>query len=781
MSATYTKLVQKVLDISKEHAESMHSNFVGTEDVLYSICQIKEGVAYSILFDYGVCVENLNKYFNLSDEQISIQEISNQKVFFSPKLEDALDNAKQIANELDIEQIGSELLLFSIVKQDNNLATNILKKEINDFQDFFNALNKIIANLDQINERDDYIDQFGRNLNELAISGKIENVIGRENEIQRVINILSRKQKNNPCIVGEAGVGKSAIVEYLAKKIVNGEVPKSMKDKIIISLDVSSIVAGSKYRGEFEDRLKNIFKEAVDNPNIVLFIDELHTIVGAGSSEGSLDAANILKPALARGDIQIIGATTIDEYNKYIEKDQALERRFQKVVVEEPSEEETFEILKGIAPNYEKFHSISISDNILRNIVSYSKRYLWDRYFPDKAIDVLDEACAYAKSKVVNNKKDIGTNKKEEAIKEGDIKLAIKLSNQENNKTAVKDLTHLDIQDVKNVISLMSNIPINNLYDKEYEDLNELKGILSKKVIGQNEAIKNVTMTIKKASIGIGDPNKPIGSFLFLGPTGCGKTLLCSELANVLYGSKDAIIKLDMSEYAEKHTVSKIIGAPPGYVGFEEGGLLTDRVRKRPYSIVVFDEIEKAHPDIFNILLQVLDEGILTDSKGRKVNFRNTIIILTSNVGAKDILENKSLGFGASDDNNAQNTQKDFINKAKKQFNPEFLNRLDNIIVFNKLTKEDCMNIINIEIDKSLERLKMAGFKVSVTDNFKEYLLEQGYSNEYGARNIKREISSKLEDEFANYILQNPKNKSQYIKIDYDKEKKSINFSKAKS
>ena len=779
MLASYTKLVQKILDCAKEHARSLNSNFVGTEDVLYSICQIKEGVANNILSDYGVKLENLKKYFNESNEKENLEEI-----FFSPKLEDILNKAKQIASELNIKQIGSELLLFSMVKQDNNLATNILKKEIGDFQEFFSAISRSVSSLEELSEDSSYISQFGRNLNELVIEGKIENVIGREEEIQRVINILSRKQKNNPCIVGEAGVGKSAIVEYLAKKIVSGEVPDSMKKKIIIALDVSSIVAGSKYRGEFEDRLKNIFKEALDNPNIILFIDELHTIVGAGSSEGSLDAANILKPSLARGDIQIIGATTTDEYAKYIEKDQALERRFQKVIVEEPNEEETFNILKGILPNYEKFHGITISDDVLRSIVSYSKRYLWDRYFPDKAIDVLDEACAYAKSKSLKKQKasDV-TQKREEAIKDGNIKQAIKLASEEDKistKQAANKVESLDIEDVKNVISLMSNVPISNLYDKGYSNLNELKEILSQRVIGQEEAIEKVTMTIKKASIGIGDQNKPIGSFLFLGPTGCGKTLLCTELANVLYGSKDAIIKLDMSEYMEKHTVSKIIGAPPGYVGFEEGGFLTDRVKKRPYSIIVFDEIEKAHPDIFNILLQVLDEGILTDSKGRKINFRNTIIILTSNVGAKDLLENKNLGFGASNDN-SKNAQKDFINMAKKQFNPEFLNRLDNIIVFNKLTKEDCMKIIDLETSKSLERLANAGFKAIVTNDFKEYLLSQGYSNEYGARNLKREISMKLEDEFTNYILQNPKNKSKNIKIDYDKEKKSIIFLESKS
>ncbi|MBR6253724.1 MAG: ATP-dependent Clp protease ATP-binding subunit [Clostridia bacterium] len=778
MNPVYTQLVQTIIEKAKEHAKEIGSSFVGTEDILYSMCENKTGVAYKILNDFGIKVEILEKYFTKADDK------ETSEAFISPKLEEVFNNAIESAKELKIEKIGSELLLFAIINQDNNLANNILKKEIKNYDDFFSAVGKSITSVENNDNEEglSFLTQFGRNLNELAQNGKIENVIGRDEEIQRVINILSRKQKNNPCIVGEAGVGKSAIVEYLAKKIVENDVPDFMKDKIIIALDVSMIVAGSKYRGEFEDRLKNIFKEALDNPNIILFIDELHTIVGAGSSEGSLDAANILKPSLARGDIQIIGATTIDEYTKYIEKDQALERRFQKVIVEEPSEEETFLILKGIKSNYEKFHNISISDSIIKSIVSYSKRYIWDRYFPDKAIDVLDEACAFAKSKQSNseNLKDDST-KREEAIKSGNVKLAIKLENEKKDASNKKDdkKTVLELEDVKKTISLMTNIPISNLFDKDYDDLNNLEKCLSSKIIGQDEAIKEISMTIKKSSLGIGNQSRPIGSFMFLGPTGCGKTYLSTEIAKALYGTKDAIIKIDMSEYMEKHTVSKLIGAPPGYVGFEDGGFLTDRVRKRPYSVIVFDEIEKAHPDVFNILLQILDEGILTDSKGRKINFRNSIIILTSNVGAKDISQAKSLGFGSV--NGESNNKKDFLSIAKKQFNPEFLNRLDGIIVFNKLTMEDCKKIVDLEINESLERLENAGFKADVTDNFKDYILEKGYSNEYGARNIKREIANEFENEFANYILQNPKNKTQKIKIDYDKQKKLKKFSACKS
>jgi len=769
MQNNYTKSVQDSIDYAYEIAREKGSNHVGTEHLLYGISKAEEGIATELLNDYGVTSD---KIFVLIKQESAKK---NLKLTETGKYKEIFALSEENRKKLELKEFGTEFLLFGIMKQAESSAVSILKQLCKDFQGLFNELLKVINSLsaDTENELDNSaLSSYGRNLNELAKNGKIEKIIGRDKEIQRIIQVLGRKNKNNPCVIGDAGVGKTAIVEGLAYNIVKGDVPQELKNKHIISLDLSLMIAGSKYRGEFEERIKKILEEAENLPDVILFIDEIHTIIGAGSAEGTLDVANILKPVLARGDIKIIGATTINEYRKHIEKDEALERRFQKVLVEEPTKAETLEILKGIKGSYEKFHNVLISDEVLLYVVEVSGRYINSRCFPDKAIDLLDETCAYCKSLVANKKSKNAKEDDKEPIDDNNFEEAIKLAKKAEKKTNEvalnKSVREITTQDVAKVLSNMIDIPVDEISKDEISKLKNLESNLSKQIIGQEEAIKLLSKAVKRGRSGIKDPKKPIGSFLFLGPTGCGKTETCKALAKLVFNSEDDIIKFDMSEYMEKHSVSKLIGAPPGYVGYEEGGLLTERVSKKPYSIVLFDEIEKAHPDIFNVLLQVLDEGTLTDSNGRKVDFKNTIIILTSNIGAKELFTNKKLGFtNTNSKSEKEDTKKSVMSEIKKSFNPEFINRLDEIVIFNKLTKEDIEKIADILIKETLSRIS-GKIDVIIDADLKNKIIDEGFSEEYGARPLKRSIKTYIENPIADYLIEHNSKRENCISVSYE-------------
>ena len=777
MNKNYTHLVEEAIAIAENKAKEKGNGYVGTEHLLYAISSLEDGMAGKLLLEQGVTS-------SLIDSMIEpTKKFKKSKMEYSAKYNQTLTLCEEMRDETGIDFYGTEFVLLSLMKQKESRAVYILEALAKDFQVLFGNVMKIIDSQLENEEQDvfttenNYLKLYGRNLNDLASLGKIGKVIGRENEINRLIQVLGRKNKNNPCIIGEAGVGKTAIVEGLAYSIVNGECPLSLKNKQIISLDLSSMIAGSKYRGEFEDRVKRVLQEAQDDPNIILFIDEIHTIIGAGSSEGTLDASNILKPVLARGEVRIIGATTIKEYRKYIEKDEALERRFQKILLEEPSIDDTIAILNGIKQSYEEFHNVDISKEIISYIVKMSGRYINSRCFPDKAIDLLDETCTYVKN-LHNTKK---SKNKEEVINNSNIEdfsKALKaIKNKGKKELKSEERITIQVEDVNKVLSKMTNIPIDEFSKDDISKLKNLEKELNKQIIGQSEAIKVLSKAVKRGRSGIKDPKKPIGSFLFLGPTGCGKTETCKALARLVFNSEDDIIRFDMSEYMEKHSVAKLIGSPPGYVGYEEGGLLTERVSKKPYSIVLFDEVEKAHPDIFNILLQVLDDGILTDSNGRKVDFKNTIIILTSNIGAKEYFSNKKLGFNSNDKETHEANKKDVIGEVKKVFNPEFINRLDEIVVFNKLNKENISLIADILIKQTLDRVKDK-VSIKITKNLKDEIVKQGFSEEYGARPLKRAIQNLIENEIADYLIDNPQKHQTPISLDYKNNRVKINILK---
>ena len=758
MEYKYTKVLEEAINNARLFAKNVGSKYIGTEHLLYGILEVQEGLAYKILSEYGV-----DKLKVISSVEI-VEKHSNRKIEFSPKIIEVFDKAEELRSNIGAEEIGTEMALYVLLKQIDNNAISIIKTICPDYQDLYNKLSKmindlLIQNTEKAMEEASSLKMYCKNLNEYALQGKIGPVFGREKEIDRILQVLSRKEKNNPCLIGEAGVGKTAIIEGLAYNIANKNAPDSFKNAIIYTVDISSMLAGSKYRGEFEERLKKVIDEASANSNIILFIDELHTIIGTGAAEGSLDAANIIKPMLARGDLRIIGATTTDEYRKKIEKDSALERRFQKVVIEQPSMEEVEAIMLKVKPIYEKYHNVIISEDVINEIVELSNRYINDRFFPDKAIDVLDEVCSLTNnsSKTKTSTKniiDVNSNNIFELITNNKISVSDK-------KTKAK-IVKLD--SVRKVISSISNVPVENLKKNEYTKLKNLEQNLKRQIIGQDEAIELVTKAIKRGKSGIKDPKKPIGSFIFLGPTGCGKTETCKALARELFNSEEDIIRFDMSEYMEKHAVSKLIGAPPGYVGYEEGGLLSEKVRRKPYSIVLFDEIEKAHPDIFNILLQILDDGILTDSEGRKIDFKNTIIIMTSNIGAKEFNRSKKLGFGNKDDSVDKEIEKNVMSEFKKTFSPEFINRIDDVIVFNKLTKNDIEKIANNLIKATTERLNE--YTIEIGNNLIKQVIEEGYSEEYGARPLKRAINKLLENPLADFIIEK-EGKIKKIEIDY--------------
>lgn len=790
MQKGYTKNAEAALRLAAESAMDLGHSAVGTEHILLGLIRQKDCVASAVLLENGA---DENRIVEILEQLISPENNVNvaEPDSYTPRAKRILDQAGKEAVRFKSQLIGTEHILIAIIKEPDSVAMRLLNTiGVNVQKTYVDLL--IAMGEDSNAYKEDFgkqknpkksstatIDQYSRDLTELAKEGKLDPVIGREKEIQRVIQISSRRTKNNPCLIGEPGVGKTAIAEGLALKIVEGDVPDTIKDKRVLSLDLSGMVAGSKYRGEFEERIKKTISEVRAAGNILLFIDELHTIIGAGGAEGAIDASNILKPSLARGEIQIIGATTLEEYRKYIEKDAALERRFQPVNVEEPSAEEAIAILKGLRPAYEKHHGVKITDAAIDAAVKMSGRYINDRFLPDKAIDLIDEASSktrlgtYVKPQAIKDlEEDILAldAEKEKAIvaeayeKAGDIKkkkikkqekldkLLEKWESDKQNKRLV-----VDENEIADVVAEWTKIPVKKLAMEESERLLNLEKILHERVIGQEEAVVAVSKAIRRGRVGLKDPKRPIGSFLFLGPTGVGKTELSKALADAMFGTENALIRVDMSEYMEKHSVSKLIGSPPGYVGYEDGGQLSEKVRRNPYSVILFDEIEKAHPDVFNILLQVLDDGHITDSTGRKIDFKNTVLIMTSNAGAQNIVTPKNLGFiTASNPEHDHDVMKGRVMEEVKQiFKPEFLNRIDATIVFHMLSKENIGSIVDILLASINKRIKeQMNITISLNDEAKNYIIEAGYDEKYGARPLKRELQNKVEDELAESILE---------------------------
>ena len=783
----YTEHAQAVLELAKKMAKTTGQNYIGTEHILLGLIKHKGGVAEKILKQYDVTYETIMDVIHeliAPTGGVSLQDRDG----YSPRALQILQEADRQAERFGASLTGTEHLLLSIIKEGDNIAVRLMYTLGIDINQMYADTLKAMGEDPKLMKKDmdtqkkqnatKHLDQYSRDLTKLAKQGKLDPVIGREDEILRVIQILSRRTKNNPCLIGEPGVGKTAIVEGLASRIAAGDVPATIQNKRLVTLDLSAMVAGSKYRGEFEERIKKVIAEVIADGNVILFLDEIHTIIGAGGAEGAIDASNILKPSLARGEIQLVGATTIEEYRKHLAKDAALERRFQPVNVEEPDVEETVEILRGIKERYEEHHQVQISDEAIEAAVKLSKRYINDRNLPDKAIDLIDEAAAALRLKGMRMPEKC--KELEEQIKEMDlqierslkfeafsqaheIKLAqdalIKKYNQlkkrHEKKISVANLI-VGENDIADVVSMWTKIPVSKLAEKESERLLKLESILHKRVIGQTEAVKAVSRALRRGRVGLADPNKPIGSFLFLGPTGVGKTELSKALAEAMFGSEDALIRVDMSEYMESHSVAKMIGSPPGYVGHDDGGQLSEKVRRHPYSVVLFDEVEKAHPDVFNILLQVLDEGHITDSKGRKVNFKNTILIMTSNAGASRIVEPKNLGFSAQT-TAAQDYEKmknGVMEEVKKLFKPEFINRIDEIMVFQQLQKDDMRKIVTL-LCKNLCTRCSAQMEISlqVTNAVKDYIVDKYTNVKMGARPLKRAIQSEIEDALAEEIL----------------------------
>ena len=791
MMYKFTNRAEKALEIAQELAVEFGHNYIGTEHLLYGLVKEGTGVASKVLENQDITAEKIAEEI---DELIGKGDaVEESEVGFTPRTKRVIENAFREARKLGSEYIGTEHLLIGIMREGDSVAVRIMIDLNVNPQKLYNEIVKVINEDDNASIDDNRsssknlgsynqtttLNQFGTDLTKQAIEGKLDPVIGRKDEIERVIQILSRRTKNNPCLIGEPGVGKTAVVEGLAEKIVSGDVPELLKNKRVVSIDISSMVAGAKYRGDFEERIKKCLAEVRKVGDVILFIDEIHTIVGAGSAEGAVDAANILKPLLARGEVQVIGATTLNEYRKYIEKDAALERRFSPVTVGEPTSEETIEILKGLSDKYEAHHNVKITDEAIKAAVNLSVRYINDRFLPDKAIDLIDEAASRVRMRTYTRPESLNKleekiseldKEKEEAIRVQDFEKAANLRDKENeakeklekektkweNKNT-RSITTLGEEDIAEVISSWTGIPVKKLTQSENEKLRNLEATLHERVIGQNEAVEAVAKAIRRGRVGLKDPNRPIGSFLFLGPTGVGKTELSKALAEALFGNEDAIIRVDMSEYMESHSVSKLIGSPPGYVGFDEGGQLTEKVRRKPYSVILFDEVEKAHPDVMNMLLQILDDGRLTDSQGRTVNFKNTVIIMTSNIGARLITDKTTLGFSKQgkeeSEKEYENTKKDVMGELKKEFRPEFINRIDEIIVFHKLNDEDIKKIIDIMLKQVTKRLEEQGMKIEIGNDVKELIAKKGVDANYGARPLKRAIQNILEDKIAEEIL----------------------------
>ena len=807
----FTKRAEKALEYAGDLAQGFGHNYIGTEHILYGLVKEGSGVASQVLNMQKITAENVVEEIEVligkGDKSQNRGEIG-----FTPRSKRVIENAFLEARKLGSEFIGTEHLLIGIMREGDSVAVRIMMDLNANPQKLYNEIVKVINEDENAGVSDKQpkgktrgsynqtptLNQYGTDLTKKATDGKLDPVIGRKDEIQRVIQILSRRTKNNPCLIGEPGVGKTAVAEGLAEKIVAEDVPEMLKNKRVVSLDIASMVAGAKYRGDFEERIKKCLEEVKKAGDVILFIDEVHTIVGAGSAEGAVDAANILKPLLARGEVQVIGATTLNEYRKYIEKDSALERRFSPVTVGEPTNEETIEILKGIRDRYEAHHNVKITDEAIKAAVELSTRYINDRFLPDKAIDLVDEAASRVKMRTYTQpdtlkklEEEISAMNKEkdDAIKVQDFEKAASLRDKINvekeklqkekekwESKNTKSITTLTEEDIAEVVASWTGVPVKKLTQTENEKLRNLEQTLHQRVIGQNEAVDAVAKAIRRGRVGLKDPNRPIGSFLFLGPTGVGKTELSKALAESLFGNEDAMIRIDMSEYMEGHSVSKLIGSPPGYVGFDEGGQLTEKIRRKPYSVILFDEIEKAHPDVMNMLLQILDDGRLTDAQGRTVNFKNTVIIMTSNIGARLITDKTTLGFSAKDKKDEsqkeyETIKKDVMGELKKQFRPEFINRIDEIIVFHKLNDEDIKQIIDIMLNQVTKRMAEKSYKFEIDNSVKELIAKKGVDTDYGARPLKRAIQNILEDKIAEEILDGniKPNKKAVIKAEDDK------------
>ena len=792
MMQRFTDDAQRVLSFAQEAALELGHDYVGTEHVLIGLTKVKNGVAAKALEELGIVTEDI---FEAVEEQVGRGNKKATSIYMTPRVKNVLELAVQVANRMNHNYVGTEHILLGLLSDGGGVAVGILRAMNIRTDDIVEAIRHILGSStngdhsgqEGANNNGDLgeLTDFGTDLNESAKQGKIDPVIGRDTEIQRVIQILSRRTKNNPVLIGEPGVGKTAIAEGLAQRIVNGNVPEILRNKRIISLSISSMLAGAKYRGEFEERLKKAIDEVQQHDDMIIFIDEIHTLVGAGATEGAMDAANILKPALARGEFQVIGATTLDEYKKHIEKDAALERRFQPVQVGEPNEEDALEILRGLRDRYEAFHKAKITDEALKAAVTLSSRYITDRFLPDKAIDVVDEAASKVRMKVFSAAPDVKAledrlntvkKEKEAAVTSQDFEKAAKLRDEEqvlvkeidDKKSVAKEESDQKLivteDDIAAVVAQWTGIPVAKIAEEESETLLHLEDELHKRVIGQDDAVTAVAKAVRRARAGLKDPKRPIGSFLFLGPTGVGKTELARALASSLFGDESAMIRLDMSEYMEKHTVSRLVGAPPGYVGYEEGGQLTDAVRRKPYSVILLDEVEKAHADFFNILLQVLDDGRLTDSQGRTVDFRNTVIIMTSNLGAKALHKNSTeLGFLApkkAESHTNDSKTKDFkeakksvLDAVKRHFRPEFLNRIDEMIVFHPLTEEDLTKIVTILMSDVTKRLEECDLHLEITPEAMKLLVREGSDFTMGARPLKRAIQRLIEDPVSDLIL----------------------------
>lgn len=817
MQGRFTQSAIKVLKLAQYEAKHLKHAHVGTEHILLGLLHEGTNVAAKALSSIGIDLYTVRQRVHELVEKEDFDDLETEEIGYSPKAKTIMEYAVEQAQALGHDYIGTEHILLGIIYDTESIACEILislgadldiihdaildllnEDTLNDMPKL-NVFNENKAPKKDNNTKDNkqknnsatpLLDKYGRDLNILAQEEKIDPVIGRNREIERVIQILSRRTKNNPILIGEPGVGKTAVTEGLAQRLINGNIPKVLASKRIISLNMASLVAGTKYRGDFEDRLKKIIDEIIENKNIILFIDEMHTLIGAGAAEGSMDAANILKPALSRGEIQVIGATTLKEYKKYIEKDSALERRFQTIMVNEPSVEDAISILKGIRNKYEEFHCAKITDEAIKAAVKISQRYITDRFLPDKAIDLMDEASAKVRLKTVNIPTNISQleqkiqdlkKAKEKAIDNQDYELAATIRDQEiqikeelaTAKTAWETQNNAQIavteEDIADVATLWTGIPVKRLVAKEADRLLHIEDIIHKRVVGQNEGVNAVAKAIRRARAGLKDPKRPIGSFLFLGPTGVGKTELARSLAEAIFGDESAMIRFDMSEYMEKHTVSRMLGAPPGYIGYDEGGLLTNAVRRKPYAVILLDEIEKAHPDIFNILLQVLDDGRLTDSQGRTVDFKNTVIIMTSNAGAFKLQPQKTntMGFAVNEDKQIkQNAKKIVMDEVKRQFKPEFLNRIDEIIIFEPLTDKELTQIVTLLLNDVQKRLAEMDIELIIKDEVKSYLLKHGTDTIYGARPLKRAVQRYLQDPLAEQLLQKNIKSMQKIIVD---------------
>ena len=808
MMQRFTDDAQRVLSFAQEAALELGHDYVGTEHVLIGLIKVKNSVAAKALNELGLSAETIIEDV---EEHIGRGNKKASSVYMTPRVKHVLELAVEVANHMNHNYVGTEHILLGLLSDGGGVAVGILRNHNIRANDIVDTIRTILGSSDSVShsaeDRKDNsslgeLADFGTDLNESAKQGKIDPVIGRDKEIARVIQILSRRTKNNPVLIGEPGVGKTAIAEGLAQRIVNGNVPEILRNKRIISLSISSMLAGAKYRGEFEERLKKAIDEVQKHNDMIIFIDEIHTLVGAGATEGAMDAANILKPALARGEFQVVGATTLDEYKKHIEKDAALERRFQPVLVGEPSEEDALEILKGLRDRYEAFHKAKITDEALAAAVSLSSRYITDRFLPDKAIDVVDEAASKVRMKVFSAAPDVKAletqladvkKEKEAAVTAQEFEKAAEMRDEEkriekeinDKKKAAKENSDAKLvvtdEDIASVVAQWTGIPVSKIAQEESESLLHLEEELHKRVIGQDEAVVAVSKAVRRARAGLKDPKRPIGSFLFLGPTGVGKTELARALAVALFGDETAMIRLDMSEYMEKHTVSRLVGAPPGYVGYEEGGQLTDAVRRKPYSVILLDEVEKAHADFFNILLQVLDDGRLTDSQGRTVDFRNTVIIMTSNLGAKALRKDSpELGFLAAkkaDSNtedvsvvNFKEAKKSVMDSVKRHFRPEFLNRIDEMIVFHALTSNDLKQIVTILMDTVVKRLVDMGLSLEISPAAMDLLVKEGSDFSMGARPLKRAIQRLIEDPISDLILQGNAPEGAIIKADVEDE-----------